>query len=160
MGKKVYIVTDGEYSDYSIEGVFSTLEKAETCQRLYGYDNIEEYELDEELKIEKKIWEVQLPLSGVMETKCDCVSGQSFYEKKINCFRYGEWCGDTYMRFIVEATWSDEAIKIASEKFALVKTFPYLFPKLKEKYKKNAGDILDYGEYPWYNYKTKEIVNL
>ena len=37
--KKAYIVTSGEYSDYSIEGVFSTQEKAEAyiASKTWGY---------------------------------------------------------------------------------------------------------------------------
>lgn len=51
----IYIVTSGEYSDYSIDGVFDSREKAETYiayERAHGryhYDkpNIEEWELNE-----------------------------------------------------------------------------------------------------------------
>ena len=52
MTKKVYVVTTGEYSDYSICTIFSTMEKAEQYTKYFnkdadytGYD-IEEYELD------------------------------------------------------------------------------------------------------------------
>lgn len=55
---KIYLVTDGEYSDYSIYGAFSSREKAQqyidarnapdTCWRLSGA-NIEEWEIDEGL---------------------------------------------------------------------------------------------------------------
>lgn len=57
---KIFIVTQGFYSDYHIKGVFSTLEKAlearefwgpdsdyEDCEKAnYGFNDIEEYELD------------------------------------------------------------------------------------------------------------------
>jgi hypothetical protein len=44
---KIYVVTDGSYSDYGIKAVFSTMEKAEEAKRLFGSTNaIEEYELD------------------------------------------------------------------------------------------------------------------
>lgn len=44
---KVYLVTDGYYSDYHVRGVYSTMEKAEQAKLLYAADNdIEEYELD------------------------------------------------------------------------------------------------------------------
>jgi hypothetical protein len=44
---KVYMVTDGEYSDYSVIGVYSTREKAEYAQTLYAAENgIDELELD------------------------------------------------------------------------------------------------------------------
>lgn len=40
-----YVVTTGEYSSYSIRGVYSTREKADYAARLYGGD-VEEYEID------------------------------------------------------------------------------------------------------------------
>lgn len=44
---KIYAVSNGSYSDYRIEGIYSTKEKAEEAHRLYAADNdIEEYELD------------------------------------------------------------------------------------------------------------------
>lgn len=53
MGKKIYVVTDGEYSSYSIYGVFSTKNKAQQfanngcfcCERTGGAA-VEEWELD------------------------------------------------------------------------------------------------------------------
>lgn len=43
---KIFIVTDGTYSDYHIVAVFSTKEKAEAYCALHGYDFVEEYEID------------------------------------------------------------------------------------------------------------------
>lgn len=42
----VYIVTSGSYSDYHINGVFSTLEKAEDAKKVLDGDSIEGYEMD------------------------------------------------------------------------------------------------------------------
>ena len=45
---KIYVVTTGCYSDYSIVGVCSTLEKANELKLLKNADNdIEEYNVDE-----------------------------------------------------------------------------------------------------------------
>lgn len=53
---KVYLITSGEYSDYSVDHVFSTEEKAQAFldkhnkfRHIYGaeYNDIEEYEVDE-----------------------------------------------------------------------------------------------------------------
>jgi len=41
----VYVVTDGQYSDYHIVAVFGDKSEAEKCIELYGDGNIEEYEL-------------------------------------------------------------------------------------------------------------------
>lgn len=44
---KIYLVTEGSYSDYRVLGVYSSVEKAEHAKLLYVADNdIEEYELD------------------------------------------------------------------------------------------------------------------
>ena len=44
---KVYLVTDGEYSDYHLCGIYSTREKAEEAKQIYVADrDIEEIELD------------------------------------------------------------------------------------------------------------------
>jgi hypothetical protein len=42
----IYLVSDGEYSDYSVYGLYSTLEKAKQAQELYAAGYIEEFELD------------------------------------------------------------------------------------------------------------------
>ena len=45
--RKIYLITDGEYSDYRIYGVYSTLEKAEQARRLFAIQNaVEEWDLD------------------------------------------------------------------------------------------------------------------
>lgn len=47
----IYLVTSGEYSDYRIEGAFSTEDKANafaaTFERGYGDTRVEDYTLDE-----------------------------------------------------------------------------------------------------------------
>lgn len=46
--KQVYAVTDGDYSDYKVIGVYSTQKRAEYAHRLYGVDNeIEVWVVDE-----------------------------------------------------------------------------------------------------------------
>lgn len=54
----IYAVTSGEYSDYRIEGVFSTKEKAEAFALLVCEANdIEEYVLDSRVdEVEGAIW--------------------------------------------------------------------------------------------------------
>jgi len=45
---KLYMVTDGDYSDYRVEGIYSTREKAEYAKRLFhALNDIEEIELDD-----------------------------------------------------------------------------------------------------------------
>ncbi len=43
---KVYVVTDGDYSDYHIEAVFTDKEKAEIYAALHCCNAVEEYDAD------------------------------------------------------------------------------------------------------------------
>ena len=45
--KTIYVLTEGNYSDYHIIGVYSTKELATEAQSLYEYAQIEEYDLDD-----------------------------------------------------------------------------------------------------------------
>ena len=49
----LYVVTEGEYSDYHIVGIYSTKEHAEKVKKyyngLYDYPDIEEWELDKDI---------------------------------------------------------------------------------------------------------------
>mgnify|MGYP007012632358 CR=1 FL=1 len=70
MNKKIYIVTEGEYSDYHICAVFATREKAEEYVQSKGTDyKIKEHDLDEEIKREVKWWRVvfRLPYGEAKE---------------------------------------------------------------------------------------------
>jgi hypothetical protein len=42
----IYVLTEGDYSDYHIVGVYSTKELAKEAQSLYEHSQIEEYDLD------------------------------------------------------------------------------------------------------------------
>lgn len=44
---KVYVVTDGDYSDYCIKAIFSEKRKAELYCAVKKCDNVEEWEVDE-----------------------------------------------------------------------------------------------------------------
>lgn len=46
MTNTIYVLTEGDYSDYHIIGVYSTKELAEKAQFLYPCSEIEEYSLD------------------------------------------------------------------------------------------------------------------
>ena len=64
---KVYVVTDGEYSDYNIQKVFSNIEAAEEYKYWHHITNdIEEYEVaDTALDIEeKRYWFIKV--SGIV----------------------------------------------------------------------------------------------
>ncbi len=43
---RAYVVTDGEYSAYSIKGVFDSKEDAESYRTYHNYDNVEEFPMN------------------------------------------------------------------------------------------------------------------
>jgi hypothetical protein len=46
MSNTIYVLTEGEYSDYHIIGAYSSEELANEAKKLYPYSDIEEYYLD------------------------------------------------------------------------------------------------------------------
>ena len=102
---KVYIATEGSYSDYHIEAVFTDREQAELYSALHCC-KIEEYETDE-YKI---------------EGKKDDLKEMWIYEKGLNIF------GDKYTSLYFDRLTFDDIEKIDVQKFPrpkirLTKTF-------------------------------------
>ena len=151
---KVYIVTSGTYSDYHIEAVFSTEEKAKAYIEIHGdYDNrmIEEYYVDvESTEREKAIYIVYISSNGAKARLSESAEPDTIQAYKVMGrpeFGY---------RLTVETDGAERAKKIATERIAQVKAMPYLFPRLHE-------ECVGYKEYtllnyPKYNFHTKEII--
>jgi len=60
--KMVYVVTNGEYSDYQIEGVFSTRALAEAYESLRGPSVIEEWPIDEKVgQVKRTMFRYEMP---------------------------------------------------------------------------------------------------
>jgi hypothetical protein len=136
----IYVVTHGEYSDYTIEGVFSSEENAllmfpKDPHDLYPY-TIEEYELD--LGVDKrkqgyKWWQVCL-----WEDNGNVYSVKE--EEDIRVKEYGEYTWRDRIEkhrfinaYVFLAKNREHAIKIASEKLAHEKATP------EPKYNKETG---------------------
>lgn len=154
---KVYVVTAGEYSDYRIEGVFSSREKAEeyinhsTNPYLNGID---EWVLDEK-KPDKgeKIFAVTSAFD-----KIDFhVSGREYYpiEYKDLIKYYIKWDKSHNIYFYIYTDTRERAIKIASERLRQVKAEEYFrYPLLRR------PSTTSYGreEFPLIHYHTGEII--
>ena len=103
---KVYVVTTGEYSDYTIRGIFSTRKAAEdavAAMEVYPSASccepnpIEEYELDEYKPFEKYLTLHYAPKSGKISgvhyedwTRPECIMPTSDPDDVYMVLRYSE----------------------------------------------------------------------
>lgn len=113
--EKIYVVTDGNYSDYRIMGVFDSKEKAELYIDSF-YGRIEEYVLNpynEELKNGFKSFAVYMNINGSTEKYgIKCGNGST------NDNSFFNYYGDDEIYLIANMWAKDEqhAIKIANER--------------------------------------------
>jgi hypothetical protein len=65
-GMKVYVLTSGEYSDYRVEGVFSTPEKAVAYADGVEDANLppDEYEVDGAVPVAERWWRIYFDADG------------------------------------------------------------------------------------------------
>lgn len=133
MNNKIYIVTSGEYSEYEINAVFTTKEKAvEYVEQNGTRYNIEEYNLDEEVEKKTQLWSIEF---CVEDGKLCEASPTSYDRNKVidTCFifdTFGYRKEIPYIRFYVDADAMDSAVKIARERFASVKSNDYIWLRL------------------------------
>lgn len=150
---KIYIVTSGEYSDYGIDAVFSTKEKADEYIQQHGTDyHIEEYDLDEEVIKYTRLWRIEFNISdGMFHEACVRDYKQEVVRDTCNVEQYLQ---GTYINFYVDADTMDKAVKIASERFTAVKANEYIWLRLTRPYA-----ISRYGSdrYETFNIKTNEF---
>lgn len=153
--KKIYIVTSGEYSDYMIEAVFSTKEKAYEYVDQRGSDfRIEEFPIDSYVPdTSKKKWNIYLDYNTGELVRCNLSDGVLFnrdyfyYAKPI--FSSG------FLNFNIEAESVSKAVKIASEMFMQVKALENIkFPLLRKEC--IAGKRIH--KYPTYNFRSGAVV--
>ena len=133
MEKKIYIVTSGEYSDYTIERVFSTKEKANEYVQQHGSDyKVEVYVIDEEEKVKKeeKIWKVEINIdnNSVIES-----IPRNFLRREEGTCEYHEYFLNDVVDLYVKADSMDKAIKIAKERYFAIKANDYIWSTLTKR---------------------------
>ena len=121
---KVYLVSTGDYSAWTIHRLFSTREVAEKCKALLEDANdVEEWELDalaDRVSRGVKVWMVWSKEGGVVDVNPDRT-----YDNGIDSLGGREHIGSVdwfpdngdKMRVYVEATDEAHATKIAADKF-------------------------------------------
>ncbi len=150
--KKIYIVTSGEYSEYHIDAVFSTKKLAEDYIQQNGTDyRIEEYNLDEEIDRNTKLWRVEF---DIKDGEFKEANVRDYAEDKFrDTCKVSDYFNDTRINFFVDADTMDKAKKIASERFAAVKANEYIWQRLTRPY----GICWGTNKYETFNVKTNEF---
>lgn len=112
---KVYIVTDGDYSDYHIEAVFTDKEKAEMYAALHCKDNVEEYDADV-IEFDAKVepWIAHHCYFTINHWHCDDIHYSKKYDNRIwkSSFNGVQAC------IYLKERNSAKAIKIAQDLYA------------------------------------------
>lgn len=118
---KVYVVTTGAYSDYTIQKIFTNKEKAEEYKEwLYDSNDIEEYEIEDDLEVSKfykitvsyEVHDTRITVPEVYIYKCthdDVYSNSTYYGDYHNY--YGKYFRIGIVRFIPEQNWNEEFYK-------------------------------------------------
>ena len=157
MEKKIYIVTSGEYSEYEINAVFSTKEKANAYIQQHGtYYDIEEYDLDEEVEKKTQLWSIVFCIENGKFDEANPISYNK--NKEVDtCYVEERFRDDKmyYIIFLVDADSMNRAVKIARERFAAVKANEYIWLRLTRPY-----ELDRYGKrkYESFNVKTNEFI--
>ena len=158
---KVYIVTSGEYSDYAIEAVFSTIEKAKEYVDAHGSDyRVEEYPVDD-TPVEKKesIWLVSIDWKTGEALSANPVNYDSYYTDKVDTVQYQDSGFNKYLNFVLESDSMERVKKVASERFMQVMALQSVkFPLLMKECVIQRVFSVNYRGYPFYEYNTGKIV--
>lgn len=114
---KIFLVTDGDYSDFYIRGAFSTMELAVEAQRIWGANSqIDEFEIDQVPKRSRMVpagmyvFSIGMANDGAVKYHSFQDATESF-EPDTNP---SVWCGTLQMR--VMARDLEHAVKIVNEK--------------------------------------------
>jgi hypothetical protein len=151
---KVYIITYGSYSDYSICAVFSTIDKAEEYIQQHGNTfRIEEHLLDEAVE-QSEIWSVEIWMLSHKIKQCESCS-DSWSSDRVDKFRVfeplfsdGEWS----IKLLLRADSMNRAVKVANERVAqIVANKDMFYARAFNKIEKGIFPIRDY---PWVDYNT------
>ena len=164
--KKVYVVTAGYYSDYRIEAIFDSKEKADeyyihSCDK--ETHEPEEWILNkEEANKDMKQYCMCSDYDNVNFKASHIYSEEDKIEKCSNLFhayksrnQKGKW----EIEFWVKATNIEQAAKIATERLAIVKTEEHIrFPLLRHLCGFTGKDGHYNERYPMYDFHSRELI--
>ena len=152
--KQIFIVTTGEYSNYSIDRVFSTRQKA--TEYLDTKDNdyrLEVYDIDEPIKRETQLYRISFRLDKKKVVDVDIYWKDSYKDLiHINDLCYNN---KQTLEIYVESDSRKRALKIASERYgAIIAGEATMYPYLR------VGVLRHYSSIKpaYFNFHTGELV--
>lgn len=132
--KTAYVVTSGEYRDYSVDGVFSDKAKAYLFVNKAGDRTIEEYNIDDEEQLREECWyEIEISIYKSLKVKGVSVHNLRLLDKYFDAVRFTLRDDvNGYFSFYLKALNRDKAKAIALERFhALLAVESSHFPMLR-----------------------------
>lgn len=150
---KVFVVTSGEYSDYTIERVFSTRKKAlEYLDTKDDSYRLEVYDLDEPIERKTELYCItfRFDQKRVENVQICCVGG-----KKDLVRARRTYSGVSVLDIYVESDSRKRALKIASERYgAIIAGEQTMYPYLR------VGVLRHYSSMcpAFFDFKTGEMV--
>lgn len=158
--KDIYIVTSGEYSDYTIERVFSTEAKAREYLDTKDDDyRIEVYNVDEPVVREEHTYCIEFGVD-----RKDYINASICGDYKADLIHIIETWGhekrhEKRLEIYVKSDSYERAVKVASERFGAIianqaTMYPYLFVKAVGK------RWFSTPEYAYFDFKTGELILL
>lgn len=153
---KIFIVTSGSYSDYTIERVFSTRAKANEYLDTKDDDyKLEVYDIDEPIERTKQVYQICFSLDKKKVYKVDIREGK--YADLIHVHQWNSMCKMDMISIFVESDSRKRALKVASERYGVIiaceqTLYPYLRVPVINRYCTR--------EPAYYNFHTSELVLL
>lgn len=160
--KKVYVVTSGEYSDYGIEGIFDSREKAEEYINHSAdsdLNDVTEWVLNELMPDKsEKVFKLRSEFD-VISFKVIGYGSEPIHYKDLMCRVDSDgWIPSNDVIFYICADTRERAIKIASERLRQVKAEEHFrYPLLRRSIGVKSNDYKK-QIYPFVHYHTGEVV--
>ena len=152
--KQIFIVTTGEYSDYTIDRVFSTRQKAtEYLDTKDDNYTLEVFDIDEPIERRTQLYEISFELDKKKVWRVN-----THYDKRLKDLIH---IGGRYFNNVktldiyIESDSRKRALKVASERYgAIIAGEQTIFPYLRVGVLRNYGDM----QPAFFDFNTGEMV--
>ena len=151
---KIFIVTTGEYSDYSIDRVFSTRQKAlEYLDTKDDRYTLEVFDVDEPIERKTQLYEISFELDKKKVIDVDIYWDESYKDMIHIGGRY--FRNEKTLDIYVESDSRKRALKIASERYgAIIAGEQTMYPYLRVGVLRHYGNMVT----AYFDFHTGELV--